>query len=92
MRKFLLVILPILLPFIIYGCYLLLARRRARLAGEGKLPQWQEAPWTWIVAASFLLLAGGLIAVRFADDIPPGTKVEPPRIELDERSRSLPVQ
>ena len=79
LKKFLTVALPLLLPFIVYGIYLALARRKARLAGTGQLPRWQEAPWTWIVISSVLLMAAVLVALRMMSGVEPGTKLEPPR-------------
>ena len=92
MRKFLLIVLPIILPFLIYGLYLALARRRARLAGEGDLPGWQNAPWTWIIAASVLLLMASLIAVRELTGFEAGTVLEPTRLEQPEAGTPMPVQ
>ena len=92
MKRTLAILIPILLPFVIYWIYLLLARRRARLAGEGRLPGWEQAPWTWIITASAVLLAASLITYRVTSGVEPGAIVEPPRIELDERQRQLPVQ
>lgn len=92
MRKFFLVILPIILPFLLYAFYLTMARRRARLAGEGNLPRWQNAPWTWIIAASVLLLAASLIAYREMSGFLPGTVLEPPTVERPEEGTRLPVE
>lgn len=90
-RKLLTVVLPLVLPFLIYGIYLLLAQRKARLAGEGKLPRWQDAPWTWIIFAGAVLLAATLMTVRLTGGIEPGTKVEPPRFEYETKP-GLPVE
>lgn len=93
-RKLLTVVLPLVLPFLIYGLYLVLAQRKARLAGEGKLPRWQDAPWTWILVAGAVLLAVSLIAFRLTEGVPAGTagtKVEPPRFEYESKP-GLPVE
>jgi uncharacterized BrkB/YihY/UPF0761 family membrane protein len=90
-RKFLTIVLPLLLPFLIYGLYLVLAQRKARLAGAGKLPRWQDAPWTWILIAGAVLLAVTLIAFRLTEGVAPGTKVEPPRFEYESKP-GLPVE
>lgn len=92
LQRFLTVVLPILLPFLIYGIYLYMARRSARTAGAAELPRWQQAPWPWIVTASAVLLAISLITYRELSGVPAGTPLEPTRLELDERNRSLPVQ
>ena len=90
-RKLLTVVLPLILPFLIYGIYLVLAQRKARLAGEGKLPRWQDAPWTWIILSGAVLLAATLVALRIYSGGEPGTKVEPPRFEYETKP-SLPVE
>ncbi len=64
LKKFLTIVLPLALPFIVYGVYLLLARRKARLKQEGRLPSWQDAPWSWIIVCSVLLVAVALGAAR----------------------------
>ena len=64
LKKFLTVILPLVLPVVIYWVYLILARRKARLKAEGNLPGWQDAPWSWIIVAGVLLMAGALFYVR----------------------------
>ena len=92
LKKLLTVVLPIALPFLIYGVYLVLARRRARLAGQQDLPGWQKAPWHWLSLAAVLLLATGLIAVREIGSIAPGEPVEPTRLEMKDEQRRLPVQ
>jgi hypothetical protein len=60
LRKLLFVVLPLALPFIIYGSYLLLARRKARRMAEGRPADWQDAPWGWILGASILLTVAAL--------------------------------
>ena len=92
MRKFLTIVLPLILPFLIYALYLTMARRRARLAGEGDLPRWQNAPWTWIIAAGVLLMMASLIAFRELSSVPAGTVLEPPRLEESQRQTGPPVQ
>ncbi len=93
LRKLLTVVLPIALPFIVYGIYVFLARRRAQAAGEaGTARGWQDAPWAWIATASAVLLAATLIAVRVMSGVPPGTQVEPPRLIDGEIQPARPVE
>ena len=61
MGRVLEIMIAILLPLAIYAVYLVLQRRRIRLAGEGKLPVWAEAPWTWIVIFMLLLFVVQLV-------------------------------
>ena len=91
-RKLLTVILPLVLPFLIYWVYLALARRKARLAGEGRLPGWQDAPWTWIIGSGALLMATALVWLRLQSGVEPGVKLEPPRLIEGEVEPSRPIE
>jgi hypothetical protein len=61
MGRLLEIVIAILLPLLIYAVYLALQRHRARLAGEGRLPVWADAPWTWIVIVMLLLFVVQLV-------------------------------
>jgi ABC-type Fe3+ transport system permease subunit len=91
-RQFLTVILPFLLPFVVYGTYLTLARRKARLSGEGTLPRWQEGPWLWIILCGVVLMVAVLVAVRLSSGVTPGTALEPPRLIDGQVEPSHPVE
>ncbi|MGF1609027.1 MAG: DUF6111 family protein [Kiloniellales bacterium] len=91
MRQLLTVALPFLLPFVVYGAYLALARRKARLAGEGNLPRWQEGPWLWIILSGVVLMVAVLLAVRLSSGVDPGTKLISPRMIDGEIEPSHPV-
>ena len=80
LRKLLLIGLPIAAPLLVYWIYMLLARRKARLAGQGKLPGWQDAPWTYIVGAICVLLIGGLILFGSTRSYEAGTSLTPPTL------------
>lgn len=64
MGRLLLILLSIILPLAIYAAYLAAARRKAKLQGEGRLPRWAEAPWTWIFIAMVLLFVVSLFALN----------------------------
>ena len=81
-RKLLTVILPFLLPFIIYGFYLALEKRRARKAGNEPSGSWASAPWGKIVLAAVLLVAITLVTYRFTVE-ERWAEPEPPRITGD---------
>jgi hypothetical protein len=80
LKKILTVVLPLLLPFLIYAAYVVLARRKALLAGEGRLPRWQEAPWALIVASGVGLMVAVLIGMRLLSGAEPGATITPPRL------------
>jgi hypothetical protein len=91
-RTLLMVLLPLSLPFLIYGVYLALVRRKARLAGEGKLPRWQNAPWHLILFLGALLVLGGLLYYRETTGIPPGVKIEKSRVIDGEVRPARPIE
>ena len=78
MRKFLTNVLPLVLPFLLYGIYLTLARRKASAAGAPESPGWQEAPWVWIASAGMALLIVSLIVFGLTSGVDPGTNLVPP--------------
>jgi hypothetical protein len=57
-------VLPILLPTILYGLWLVGIRRRAEAPGNGKQPLWVEAPWVWLLALG--LAFAGLLTLAIA--------------------------
>lgn len=78
MRKFLTIILPLVLPFLLYWAYLALARRKASAAGTPPPPGWQQGPWVWIAAAGVALLLVSLFVFGLTRGVEPGTKLVPP--------------
>lgn len=56
MSRNLIPLLLVGLPLVLFVVWLVLARRKERLAASGRLPHWQEAPWTWIGLAVGLAL------------------------------------
>ncbi|MCG8360377.1 MAG: DUF6111 family protein [Kiloniellales bacterium] len=92
-RMLITVLLPIVAPFLLYWIYLVFARRKAQTAGgEARPPGWQDAPWTWIALSSLVLVAATLITVNVLTGVPPGTKVEPPRLIDGEIRPARPVE
>jgi hypothetical protein len=80
MRTLLLVILPVALPFLAYGVYLALVRRKVRLASEGKLPSWQNGPWHLILILGVVLVLAALLYYREISGVPPGVRIEKSRV------------
>ena len=67
MSRKLLYILPIVLPFLLYGLYAWWAKRKALRAGiedGGEEVQgiWHDAPWAWLGIVALLLFIATLIA------------------------------
>lgn len=59
-RALVTIILPLLLPTLLYVLWVI-AMRRAETAGVAALLQ--EMPWPWLAAAGLLLVAGVLVLV-----------------------------
>jgi len=85
LRKLLFVVLPLTLPFIVYGFYLLLARRKSRRVAAGQPPDWQHAPWGWIITASVLLTVVALGYYRETSGVDRETPFLPPLSEEGSR-------
>ncbi len=78
LKKLLTVVLPLILPFLVYWVYLLLAQRKARLQAEGRLPGWQDAPWPWIIVSGVVLMAAALGYVRVTTGVERTEPLLPP--------------
>ena len=80
LRILLTVILPMALPLVLYVGYVSMLRKRAEAAGEDFRPAWNEGPWAWFALAGVLLVLAALVTVRLSTGVPPGTKLEAPRM------------
>lgn len=80
LRVLLTVVLPIALPLLLYAGYVSMVRRRAQATGQHELPHWQEGPWPWLILAGAALVVAGFAAYRSTTGLPPGTKLEAPRL------------
>ncbi len=60
-RLFLLRLLIILAPFILYAAYVALVRRQNPFRAES----WQEAPLTWLAGASILCAVASIVVLGF---------------------------
>ncbi|HVG80909.1 MAG TPA: DUF6111 family protein [Methylomirabilota bacterium] len=71
MRVVLTVLLPLLLPSLIYFGYVALAR-------EGT-PEAHQVPWVWLAGAGLLLAVIALVLVSSLEGAEPGAVYHPPR-------------
>jgi hypothetical protein len=82
MRILLQIVLPLVLPFVVYAAWLSVEQRRAEKLGRGEAPTWAEAPLVWL-AGSGLGLA--LIATLGVSLLQGGDKYDglyvPARVE-----------
>ena len=78
LKKFLTIVLPIALPFLVYWGYVVLARWRARRTGEVE----QDLPWPWAVLTlvGVLLMVSTLVGYRIlGEQANPGQQITPER-------------
>ncbi|MCR9256428.1 MAG: hypothetical protein NXI16_10070 [Alphaproteobacteria bacterium] len=86
-RVFLLILLPVLVPTIVYLIWMFRQRQKAKTEGLplDQAPSLATAPWPVLIASSALLLAGGIVIFLFIDDrASPGRVYIPPMIENGE--------
>lgn len=80
LRILLTIVLPIVLPLALYVAYIAMMRRRAQTAGGAAVPGWQEGPWLWLLLGGAGLALAVLLTLRLTGGVPPGTKLEAPRL------------
>jgi hypothetical protein len=80
MRILLTIVLPVALPLLLYIGYVTILRSRAQAAGEKASPDWQEGPWLWLLLGGAGLALAILLTLRLTGGVPPGTKLEAPRL------------
>lgn len=75
MRVFLTIVVPLLLPTLVYVLYVYVRRRAVGPQGQPapELP----LPWVWLSIAGAALAAVTFFAVAQLDGAPPGTHYEP---------------
>jgi hypothetical protein len=69
MRAALQVIIPLILPTLLFLAYAWYMRRRAIMNGHAEPPPWTQGPWGWLIILGAALSALSLIALAlFGDD------------------------
>lgn len=70
--------IPLVLPFLAYGLWMYVVRRKMAAAAAANKGLWNDAPWTWLMIAGFGLMIASLFAVGFlSGDDPTGTYIPP---------------
>lgn len=77
MKKLIIYLVPFLLPFVIYGFYILLAR-----AGVVRRPL--TTPWVMLFGAGLLLMVVGVGVLALTGGAEPDAAYTPPRVENGE--------
>lgn len=65
--RYLLPVLLVAVPLISYVVWYRLARDAARRRREGTLPQWRDAPWSWIAIATLAVLVAATLGLAAID-------------------------
>ena len=73
----------LVLPFALYGVWLLYRRRRAKAAGGVEAPKWADAPLAWLSMAGLVLLILSFIVMSQLSRFDPGGAYAPPRLGED---------
>ncbi len=70
--------LPLIIPAAVYFAWVWYSRRRQK---EGEPVPEAEDPWFWILAAAFVLMAGGLVFLALSDTSDTGGTYLAPHLE-----------
>jgi hypothetical protein len=83
LRIFLTIVLPLVLPTVVYLLYVTTVEaRRAQAAQEGHAaPWWVEAPWPWLVGGGVVLTGLTLGAIALTGGDAPGEVYVPAHME-----------
>jgi len=77
LRKLVTVVLPIVLPFLVYWIMLKIAQRRQ---AAGEVPGWERTPWFVLSLCAVVLLTASLVLFRLDSGVAPGVKLVPPSV------------
>jgi hypothetical protein len=80
LKKLLTVVLPLMLPTLIYMAYMMIDRRKAAASGGAAVPWWVGAPWTWLITSGVLLAAIVLVTVALTGGFDTSGTYHPARL------------
>ena len=80
LKKLLTVVLPLMLPTLIYMAYMMIDRRKAAASGGVSVPWWVGAPWTWLITGGVLLAAIVLVTVALTGGFDTSGTYHPARL------------
>jgi hypothetical protein len=80
LKKLLTVVLPLMLPTLIYMAYMMIDRRKAAASGGAVVPWWVGAPWTWLITGGVLLAAIVLVTVALTGGFDTSGTYHPARL------------
>lgn len=79
MRQILSIVVPLLLPTLLYFGYMAVTRRRAQAAGQPSAIK--DIPWTWLAVAGVVLVAVTFAAMALFGGAEPGSRYRLPSLE-----------
>ena len=79
-RALLLVLLPITLPLLLYIGYLKAAKRRAAAGQTEEMDRIRQRNLFLVTVASVALAIAAFAYLRLSDDLPPGTRLQGPKL------------
>ncbi len=94
-RALLLVLLPVVLPLLLYMGYLKFIKRPVPAGEAGEAEDQERARQRsifWIALGTVVVLATVFATLRFSGNVTPGTKLEAPRVIDGEIVPSHPVE
>jgi len=80
LRKLLTVVLPLMLPTLIYMAYVMIDRRKTAASGGASVPWWVGAPWTWLITGGVLLAAIFLVTLALTGGYDPSYTYHPAQL------------
>ncbi len=83
MGRLLLILLALATPFIVYGLWTWIERKRQSVRSEGRMEGWESLPWAWLIIAGVVLVALSLISMRVFDWDPDALIGGPSLIQRD---------
>lgn len=83
MGRILLIALALATPFIVYGLWTWLERKRSSAMAEGRDYGWETWPWAWLIIAGVILVAISFVSMRIFDWDPDGLIGGPSLIQRD---------
>jgi Family of unknown function (DUF6111) len=80
LRKLLTVVLPLMLPTLIYMAYMMIDRRKAAASGGAPVPWWVGAPWAWLITGGVFLAAIVLFILALTGGFDTSSTYHPARL------------
>ena len=81
MRVFLTIVVPLILPTLLYMLYLLALRPHMAGQQTGQTTRESRIPWVWLALVGALLMLITFFTVAHLEDAPPGSHYEPAKMK-----------